>query len=68
MTHDTTNLAVNCKGVSAFSYFKGDREYQLSYYLAADDFFEDDVACLAWARLAFDAALRNPARHKKKKS
>jgi len=31
-------------------------------------FFEDDVACLAWARLAFDAALRNPARHRKKKS
>jgi DNA transformation protein len=82
------------EGGRAFSYFKGDREYQLSYYLAADDFFEDDVACLArishhpstaatlcrlatnggekcglaWARLAFDAALRNPARHKKKKS
>jgi DNA transformation protein and related proteins len=56
------------EGGSAFSYFKGDREYQLSYYLAADDFFEDDVACLAWARLAFDAALRNPARHRKKKS
>jgi DNA transformation protein len=47
---------------------EGDREYQLSYYLAADDFFENDLACLAWPRLAFDAALRNPARHKKKRS
>jgi TfoX/Sxy family transcriptional regulator of competence genes len=48
---------------------EGGREYQLSYYLAADDFFEDDVACLA--RISHHpstAALRNPARHKKKRS
>ena len=51
------------EGSSAFSYFKEGRECQLSYYLAPDDFFEDDLTCLAWARLAFDATLRNPARH-----
>lgn len=53
---------------NAFSYFKQDKEYQLSYYLAPDEFFEDETACLDWARLAFDAALRNPARRKKKKN
>ena len=50
------------EGSGRFSYFKGDREYQLSCYLGADDFFEDDAACLRRAGLAFDAALCNPAR------
>jgi DNA transformation protein len=56
------------EGSSTFSYFKKGKECQLSYYLAADEFFEDDAACLRWARLAFDAALRNPANRNKKKS
>jgi DNA transformation protein len=53
------------EGCSAFSYYKKDKEYQLSYFLAPDEFFEEEAACLDWARLAFDAALRNPARKKK---
>jgi TfoX/Sxy family transcriptional regulator of competence genes len=56
------------EGSSAFGYFTGDREYKLSCYQAPDDFFKDDAACLRRARLAFDSALRNPARHRKKKS
>ena len=51
-----------------FSYFKKDREYRLSYYLAPESFFEDERARMDWARLAFDAALRNPARRKSGKS
>lgn len=54
------------EGCVAFSYYKKNKEYRLSYFLAADDFFEDDEARLVWARLAFDAALRNPARKKRK--
>ncbi len=56
------------EGSSAFSYTKKNKVYQLSYFLVADDFFEDETACLRWARLAFDAALRNPAKRKQKKS
>jgi DNA transformation protein len=56
------------EGSSTFSYFKKDKEYHISYYLVADEFFEDDAACLRWARLAFDAALRNPTKPKKQKS
>ena len=56
------------EGSSAFSYFKKKRACQLSCYLAPDDFFEDDLAGLRWARLAFDTALRNPARQRKKNS
>ncbi|MDH3387655.1 MAG: TfoX/Sxy family protein [Gammaproteobacteria bacterium] len=52
----------------AFSYYKQDREYKLSYYQAPEAFFEDPDACLRWARIAFDAALRNPNKSKKKKT
>ena len=48
-----------------FSYYKKDKEYRLSYYLAPESFFEDSAACLQWARTSFDAALRNPAKKKK---
>jgi DNA transformation protein len=56
------------EGSSAFSYTKKNKVYQLSYFLAPDGFFEDETACLSWARLAFDAALRNPTKRKQKKS
>ncbi len=55
------------EGSEAFRYYKKEKEYKLSYYLAPEEFFEDPVACLRWARLAFDAALRNPNKSKKKK-
>jgi DNA transformation protein len=54
-------------GSEPFSYLRRGRECKLSYYLAPGEFFDDTAACLAWARLAFDAALRNPARQRKPK-
>jgi len=62
---DKTRELFAAEGSAAFSYYKKEKEYQLSYYLAPEEFFEDPEACLYWARLAFDAALRNP--HKKNK-
>ena len=56
------------EGSETFRYYKKDREYKLSYYLAPEAFFEEPDACLHWARIAFDAALRNPHKGKKKKS
>jgi DNA transformation protein len=56
------------EGSSAFSYLKKNRAYPLSCYLAPDGFFEGGLAGLRWARLAFDTALHNPARHRKKNS
>ncbi|MCP4875874.1 MAG: TfoX/Sxy family protein [Gammaproteobacteria bacterium] len=53
------------EGSEAFSYHKKDKEYRLSYYLAPETFFEDPGACQHWARLAFDAASRNPNKSKK---
>ena len=52
------------EGSVAFSYYKKEKEYRLSYYLAPEAFFEDSDACLRWAGLAFDAALRNPNKKK----
>lgn len=54
------------EGSEVFIYYKKDRPYRLSYYLAPEAFFEDEKACLHWAGLAFDAALRNPSRKKKR--
>ena len=44
------------QGSHAFSYFKKGKECRLSYFLAAEDFFEDSDACIRWAGLAHDAA------------
>jgi DNA transformation protein len=63
---DATRPLFEVEDSEAFSYYKQDKKYQLSYYLAPDPFFEDPEASLYWAGLAFDAALRNPARKKKK--
>ncbi len=61
---ETRDLFI-AEGSDAFSYYKKEKEYHLSYYLAPEDFFEDTEACLRWAGLAFDAALRNPNKSKK---
>lgn len=55
------------EGSEAFSYYKKEKEYKLSYFLAPEAFFEDREACLYWAGTAFDTALRNPNKSKKSK-
>ena len=55
------------EGCDMFVYYKQDKPFHLSYYLAPEEFFEDVGARLRWARLAFDAALRNPSKKRKKK-
>lgn len=67
---DETRRLFLAEGSEPFTYFKQDKPFQLSYYLAPDAFFEDDEATLHWARLAFDCALRAPRKSqpvKKKK-
>ena len=56
------------EGSEAFTYYKKGKPYKLSYYLAPEAFFEDADACRQWARTAFDAALRNPHKPRKKKA
>jgi DNA transformation protein len=55
------------EGCEPFSYYKKEKQFRLSYYLAPESFFEDPDASLRWARLAFDAALRNPNKSKKRR-
>jgi hypothetical protein len=55
-------------GSNAFACYRKAREYQLSCYQAADDFFEDSDARRRWTRIAFDAALRNPGKRKRRVS
>ena len=63
---DETRELFAAEGCEAFSYYKKEKEYRLSYYLAPEAFFEDPDACLRWVRLAFDAALRNPGKKSKR--
>ncbi len=51
-------------GSQAFRYFKKEKECKLSYFLVPEDFFEEQNACIHWARLAWDAALRAAAKNK----
>lgn len=60
-----TSYLLIAEDSTAFSYYKKDKEYQRSYYLAPDALFEECDACLSWAGLAFDAALRNPNKKKR---
>jgi len=53
--------AEDCK---PFTYYKKDKAFNLSYYLAPEEFFEEPEDCLRWAQTAFDAALRNPKKKK----
>jgi DNA transformation protein len=64
---DESRGLFEAEGSEAFSYYKQEKEYRLSYYLAPEAFFEDPEACLHWARTAFDAALRNPTKSRKTK-
>ena len=63
---DQTRELFMAEACEPFSYYKKDKEYRLSYYLAPEEFFEDPDACLRWSRLAFDAALRNPSKKSKR--
>ena len=59
-----TRHLFSAEGSAAFCYYRKEKECRLSYYLAPEEFFEDNDACLRWAGLAFDAALRNPNKKK----
>lgn len=51
-----------------FSYSKADgKVFQMSYYLAADAFFDDPEQTLLWTQRAQEAALRVPRKVKKTK-
>ena len=65
---DDNRSLFEAESCERFSYYKKDREYRLSYYTAPEAFFEDPAACRQWAGRAFDAALRNPPKKRKRKS
>jgi len=63
---DASKSLFEDEGMTRFSYFKKDKEYFLSYYLAPESFFEDQDDTVHWATLAYDAALRTPRKKKQK--
>ena len=57
------------QGLTPFMYNKNGRQLPMSYYQAPESIFDDPDEAVRWARLAFDAALRNrkPKRKRSKK-
>lgn len=47
------------RGLAPFEYVKQGRPTRLSYYMAPETVFDDRDEATAWARLAFEAALRS---------
>ncbi len=45
--------------LSAFSYYKKGKEFNLSYFQCPAECLEDDNEMTVWARTAYDVALRN---------
>ena len=64
---DQTRALFESEDSAAFTYIKQEKEFNLSYYLAPEVFFEESEACQYWAGLAYDAALRSPRKKKSKK-
>ena len=64
---DQTRAVFESEGSEAFTYFKQEKAFKLSYYLAPEAFFEEGESCQYWAALAYDAALRTPRKKKTKK-
>lgn len=52
-------------GLEAFQYTKNGKTFNMSYYRAPEEIFDDPEQALYWARLAFDAALRAAAKKRK---
>ena len=52
------------RGLEAFAYEKAGKTVRLSYFMAPEDIYEDPAQASQWAKLAYEAALRNAAAKK----
>ena len=50
------------KGLAAFTYDKGNKKVQMSYYLAPEEIFDEPEKAVYWAKLAYAAALRSKSK------
>lgn len=64
---DQSKPRFEAEGSTPFTYYKKEKQASLNYYLVPDAFFEDPDQTISWAKLAFDAALRNPYKKPKPK-
>lgn len=47
------------RGLTPFEYAKNGKTFQMSYFLAPEEIYDDPDEARVWAGIAFDAALRN---------
>jgi len=67
---DNTATQFVAQGLPPFTYQKGDKTFNLSYYQAPEAIYDDPEAAATWARLAFEVAqaakARKPPKRRKK--
>ena len=61
-----TKVDFEARGLKPFTYQRKNREVALSYYQAPDEALEDARAMEEWAEKAYAAALRAPAKKRKR--
>lgn len=54
------------KGLGKFEYSRGDKVIAMSYYLAPEEIFDDADEAAKWARMSYEAALRNIKKNPRK--
>jgi DNA transformation protein and related proteins len=65
---DSTADSFRAKDLPPFQYTRNGRVYQMSYFQAPEEIFDDPSAAAAAAKLAYEAALRSAALKAAKKS
>ena len=63
---ESTAASFEARGLKRFSYDKGDKVVQMSYYLAPEEIWDDPEEATRWARQAFEVAFRAKAKAKRR--
>ena len=64
---ESTAASFEARGLERFSYDKGDKVVQMSYYLAPEEIWDDPDEAARWARQAFEVAFRAKAKRRSRK-
>ena len=59
---EETENEFTSRDLDAFAYYKGDKQFNLSYFEAPDEVLEDDDEMKRWASQAYEVALRAAAK------
>jgi len=62
-----TRAKFEARGLTAFQYQRGEKQINMSYFLAPEEIYDDKQQAAEWARLAFSVAQKRKRPKKKRK-